>query len=192
MCQKFIEESKFYQSLFQLDQGLAREVQQNRCCFCGEGVLHCNNYPRKPRGVPRWLLGKDYTYRFSFCCDREGCRRRTTPPSVRFLGRRVYLGVMVILLSALRHGLTPKRRTQLIQTLDIPTQTLNRWLHWWREIFAFSPWWQREKACYMPPIEAAQLPGGWLMRLSAATLQGKVIQLLRLLSPITTNRHSIF
>ena len=37
-------------------------------------------YDRKPRGGSQWTL------RFSFCCDQEGCRRRHTPPSVRFHG----------------------------------------------------------------------------------------------------------
>ena len=39
--------------------------------------------------------------RFSLCCGREGCRHRATPPSVRFLGRRVYVGAVVIVASAI-------------------------------------------------------------------------------------------
>ena len=53
----------------------------------------------------------------------DGCRRRSTPPSVRFLGRRVYLGVMVILFTALQNGLTEKRRRELVDRLGVPPQT---------------------------------------------------------------------
>ena len=50
---------------------------------------------------------KDYGYRLSFCCDRDGCRKRATPPSVRFLGRKVYLGAVVVLVAAMRQGPRP-------------------------------------------------------------------------------------
>ncbi|HRZ54915.1 MAG TPA: hypothetical protein P5525_05600 [Candidatus Paceibacterota bacterium] len=46
-------------------------------------------------GGPRWQV------RFSLCCGKEGCRRRNTPPSVRFLGRWVYAGLVVILVAAM-------------------------------------------------------------------------------------------
>ena len=45
----------------------------------------------------------------AFVATREGCRRRHTPPSVRFLGRRVYAGLVVVLVSAMHHGLKPER-----------------------------------------------------------------------------------
>lgn len=57
-----------------------------------------------------------YTYktRLSFCCASEGCRHRTTPPSVHFLGCKSYLGVIVILITALEHGLSLRRRQWLM------------------------------------------------------------------------------
>ncbi len=80
-------------------------------CSCG-GRLHSANYPRAPRGGPDHLP-EEYRSRFSFCCDRDGCRKRMTPPSVRFLGRKVYLGAVVILVSAMRQGPTPRRVREL-------------------------------------------------------------------------------
>ena len=71
-------------------------------CDCG-GKLHRADYERKARGVPQW----DKCY--SFCCDQEDCRRRRTPESVRFLGRKVYAGLIVVLISAMLHGLKPER-----------------------------------------------------------------------------------
>ena len=83
----------------------------------------------------RGVLGESYQSRLSFCCAQDGCRRRSTPASVRFLGRKVYLGVIVVLLTALHHGLTEARRRRLIEELDVPLQTLWRWQRWWREQF---------------------------------------------------------
>ena len=75
------------------------------------GMLHSARYPRKPRGGLD-DLGPDYATRLSFCCAVDGCRRRTTPPSVRYLGRRVYLGAVVVLVTAMtrRHHRDRGRR----------------------------------------------------------------------------------
>jgi hypothetical protein len=40
-----------------------------------------------------------------------------TPPSVRFLGRKVSLGAVVILMSAMRQGPTPRRVHELARLL---------------------------------------------------------------------------
>jgi len=73
-----------------------------------------------------------------------------TPPSVRFLGRKVYLGAMVILVMAMEHGLNARRRKQLIEQLDLYPQTLARWRRWWREIFPASRCWQANRGHFIP------------------------------------------
>src|SRR5262245_19283304 len=93
----------FWAFLLSIVKDLAESTRQ-KGCSCG-GRLHCANYPRAPRcGSDH--LPEEYRCRFSFCCYRDGCRRRMTPPSVGFLGRKVYLGAIVILISALRQGPT--------------------------------------------------------------------------------------
>jgi hypothetical protein len=89
---------KFWQLLFDVDTCIAQAVQAARCPHCN-GPLHRADYPRKPRGGP---LDPDIeqsllSTRISFCCGRPGCRRRSTPPSVRFLGPKVYLGAAILL-----------------------------------------------------------------------------------------------
>jgi len=187
MCHAFVSDSRFYQFLLRLDQDIAMEVQE-RGCPCG-GVLHSARYPRKPRGH-RSALDESYAYRLSFCCATEGCRRRTTPPSVRFLGRKVYLGVLVVLISALEGGVSPRRRRQLVDTLDVPAQTLWRWQRWWREVFAEGPWWRLERAQFIPPIPAAGLPGELLARLHGAQLLERLVRMLWLIAPVTTTSWS--
>ncbi|MGH8550166.1 MAG: hypothetical protein ACRERU_16495 [Methylococcales bacterium] len=43
--------------------------------------------------------------------------------------------MIVVLATALPHGLTEKRRRWLIEVLDIAPQTVSRWRHFWREVF---------------------------------------------------------
>src|SRR5579862_4247721 len=89
-CQKHLADQQLFQLLQKVDGDFAEEAHQQGCLFCG-GNLHRANYDRKPRGGPQW------DWRFSFCCAKEDCRRRRTPPSVRFLGRKVYAGLVVVL-----------------------------------------------------------------------------------------------
>lgn len=184
MCHAFLSDSRFYQLLFHMDQELAADVQAGGCCFCG-GALHSARYPRKPRGL-RSALDESYETRLSFCCAVDGCRRRHTPPSVRFLGRKVYLGTMVVLLTALQHGLTDKRRRALIERLDIPPQTLARWRRWWQELFPVSRCWRLEQSHFMPPIRLDQLPGALLGRFTGSTLPQRLRQMLLLICPVST------
>lgn len=185
MCHDFFNDASFYHFLFQIDSDIASDVQKRPCQYCG-GLLHSARYPRKPRG-PRHLLTDDYESRLSFCCAEEDCRRRTTPPSVRFLGRKVYLGVVVILVTALNHGLTRQRRQQLFDQLEINPQTFYRWLTWWREVFPASRCWQSARGRFIPPVDTVQLPGVLLGRFTGRDLKHRLCQFLQLLLPLTTS-----
>ncbi len=189
MCHAFLNDSRFYQFLLRIDEETAAEVRAGGCP-CG-GVLHSARYPRKPRGI-REMLDTSYQTRLSFCCAVDGCRRRRTPPSVRFLGRKVYLGVVVILITALEHGLTPRRRQWLIETLDLWPQTVSRWRRWWRERFAVSPCWQAWRGYFVPPLAVAELPDALLDKLRGDDLRQRLYRLLRLLMPITTESCSSY
>jgi hypothetical protein len=188
VCHAFLTNTNFYQLLFQIDESIAEEVGA-RGCDCG-GVLHSARYPRKPRGI-RSALDSSYESRLSFCCAQDGCRRRSTPASVRFLGRKVYLGVIVVLLTALHHGLTEARRRQLIEQLDVPAQTLWRWRRWWRERFVATRCWRALAGQFIPPLAAHRLPGSVLERLDGRVLFERLVQLLVLLSPVTTATGSL-
>ena len=106
-----LADAKFHEQLLVFDRDLAASARAARCWLCG-GPLHSASYDRKPRGCPGGL-GQGYAERFSFCCAVDGCRRRTTPPSLRFLGRHVYLATVVTLVSALMLGITPSRMARL-------------------------------------------------------------------------------
>jgi len=178
-------DASFWPFLCAVDQDLAEEARK-KGCRCG-GRLHSSNYPRKPRGV-RPQLPELQCFRLSFCCDREGCRKRATPPSVRFLGRRVYLGAIVVLISAMRQGPTPRRARELSERFGADETTIGRWQTFWREHFPQTPFWKVTRAGFVTLGEIVSLPyslvdtflrrhpppEGWML-------------LLRFLSPITAS-----
>jgi hypothetical protein len=175
--------ARFWSVLFAIDQDIA-ETARKEGCSCG-GRLHYANYLRKPRGTPV-QLPEPQRVRLSFCCDRDGCRKRTTPPSVRFLGRKVYLGVIVILISAMRHGPTPRRVRELSKRFNADRRTIARWQVFWREHFPLTRFWKIARARLVPAVEIFSLPyslvDAFLSR--HPRCRGWTL-LLRFLSPIT-------
>lgn len=183
MCQSLPLDASFWLTLFQLDQRIADLVRLLGCPHCG-CKLHVANYPRKPRGVHRDLLGPEYTLRLSFCCS--ACHKRTTPPSLRFLGRKVYLGSIITLLSAGDDGLEREQRHALLDELDVSAQTLYRWRQWWTRTVPASSIWRSLSGWFSPPVQPNTLPGKLLIRLQGPTLALRIQQLLRLICPLTT------
>lgn len=169
--------------LLTIDRDLAETARQQGCS-CG-GRLHLANFPRKPRGQPD-PLPDEYSWRFSFCCDREGCRKRTTPPSVRFLGRKVYLAAIVVLVAAMRQGPSPRRVRELSKLFGADRRTIARWQLFWREQFPQTPFWKVARGRFAATIEAAALPLKLLeMFLHGSDPEQDWGRLLRFLSPIT-------
>jgi hypothetical protein len=103
--------------------------------------------------------------------------------SVRFLGRRVYLALAVVLVSARRAGPTPAA-ARLGTELGVARRTLERWRGWWCEQFPLTPLWCSACARFMPPVPAEQLPGGLLERFAGAA-HAALMRLLVWLSPVT-------
>ena len=103
--------------------------------------------------------------------------------SVRFLGRRVYLALAVVLVSARLAGPTPPA-ARLGLTLGVARRTMERWRGWWCEQFPLTPLWRSACARFMPPVCAQQLPGGLLERFAGAAHEA-LMRLLVWLSPVT-------
>jgi hypothetical protein len=178
-----LEDPGLYVLQLKVDEELATQAREAGCGLC-RGRLDAANYPRKPRGVAQLPAG--YDTRFSFCCAKDGCRRRTTPASMRFLGRKVYLGAVVVLASAMRHGITPVRAARLHKLLGVSLRTLARWRDWWRTAFAQSPFWKKTRALLARPVGEQTLPLS-LLDCFSGDEQSRLVSLLRLLLPITTS-----
>ena len=183
MCHPVLADSRLWPFLTQVDRDLAEKAREGGCVFCG-AALHCANYPRKPRGVDD--LPEGYELRFSYCCSVDGCRRRATPPSVRFLDARVYLGVLVILLTAMRQGPTPRGFKELHRLFGVSRRSLLRWQLWWREIFTKSAFWKGARARFSPPLREGDLPSALMTAFHAHCGLERLLLLLKFLCPITT------
>jgi len=182
VCHSLLADASFWRQLQRLDEHVAAEVRSAGCPHC-QGVLHGARYPRKVYGVSRAVLGEGYASRLSFCCAREGCRRRTTPESVRFLGRRVFPGAVVLLLGALTQDLSRRRRVRLGARFGVSERTLERWRQWWRSTLPATPWWCAARARFVPPPEERALPASLLARFGVPTTCEALIAALRFLAP---------
>jgi hypothetical protein len=186
LYQALLRDSSFFDLLLRFDQDLAEETRRAGCAC--DGVLHRAFFERKPRGDPPGL-GREHTVRFSYCCAVEGCRRRVTPPSLRFLGRKVFFGVVVLLVPVLRDGSTPARLERLRAEFSVSLRTLRRWIRWWRETFSASRFWLASRGRFARPVASQALPSSLCSAFEGlGQAPSRVLGLLRFLAPITTGQ----
>ena len=185
-------EEEFFAMLEGLDAEIAGRVAAAGFPHCG-GPLYQANYERKPRGAKIAAPGEAFTLRHSLCCGREGCRKRALPPSLRFLGRRVYLGAVVLLASVVTQLVGALRGSRALT--GVPGWTLRRWGLWWRNTFPHTSTWAELRARFRPPPpDERALPASFLVRLGADLAGGGTTPSLgeicrlaaRLLAPATT------
>ena len=105
---------------------------------------------------------------------------------MRFLGRKVYLAAIVILISAMRQGPSPRRVRELSERFHADASTIARWQTFWRGHFPQTPFWKVARARFVTLGETVSLP----YSLVNAFLRGHPpcrgwTRLLRFLSPIT-------
>jgi hypothetical protein len=93
---------------------------------------------------------------------------------------------MVLLTSAMCHGLSVRRRQALTEALGVSPQTLWRWRRWWQETFPDSRCWHAERGMFVPPIQPNRLPGALLERFTTKSLVMRTCQVLRLVAATTT------
>ena len=173
---------EFFAWLEQLEEQLTLRVAAANCAARG-GALHRSDYRRKPRGGLIAAEGEDSMVRFSLCCGREGCRKRATPPSLRFLGRRVYLGAVVIVASMVAQALGTAK--QIRGATGVPGRTVRRWLDWWRGPFLSTEVFVMLRARWVG-IAVDQIPESTRARLEGAP-EERVQTVLQLLAPLTTS-----
>jgi hypothetical protein len=180
MSHKFLSDARFHLLLKSIDQELADTLQQQNCPRCGK-TLHHADYPRSPFGIPP-CFREYYDERLSYCCGN--CRKRHTPPSVRFFGRRWFPMPFLILISALQSGINDWRLSQVKRYfgVSISESTWKRWRRWWRDTFPGTGFWVQAKGHCFP--SGGPLPRA-LISLFQGNLEQKMIPLLKFLSPIT-------
>jgi hypothetical protein len=181
MVEQFGLVREFFAHLTRIDEGIMLLLVASRCPVCG-GPLHRSDYERKPRGALLAPAGEECVTRFSLCCGREGCRKRATPPSLRFLGRRVYLGAVVLVASMfarMRMSAAEHR-----EVTGVPTRTTRRWLGWWCDAFARTDVFTAVCA-QLIGVAVEELPASIVLRLEGSPTE-QVRAMLALLAPLTT------
>jgi len=177
-CQKQLAYEKVLELLEKYDREMLEKAQQGRCLFCG-APFHRGDYDRKPNGGPA-----HWDKRYSLCCSSDGCRRRLTPASVRFFGRRAYVAPFFLLVSALNQGLTPARVRRLSEIFGVDRHTLARWRQWWLENFVGSAFWKEARARFMPLLSELILPR-CLLQAFGLPWRVHLLAALKFLAPLT-------
>jgi hypothetical protein len=101
------------------------------------------------------------------------------------MGRRVYAGLVVVLVSAMIHGLKPERVELLREALKIDRRTLERWRQWWLGLFVGSSFWRAARARFMPPLCHKTMPLSLCLSFEVER-RDRLLELLKFLAPITT------
>jgi hypothetical protein len=172
---------EFFEWLVRADEAVTRRVAAEGCAVC-DGPLHRSDYDRKPRGALIAPAGEAFVRRFSLCCGREGCRKRATPPSMRFLGRRVYLGAVVIVASMV--ALALHAAGEIRRQTGVPARTVQRWLGWWQgpfldtEVFV-------TLCARLIGVDVGRVPASIVDRLTGTSTE-RVQRMLAWLAPLTT------
>ncbi len=184
MHDHLLRDVAFWLFLLDIDLKFTRSARENGCP-CG-GRLHAGHYFRKPRGGPDGLP-RECCLRLSLCCDREGCRKRLTPPSVRFLGPKVYLLPVIFLAAAKRQGPSPRAMRELCALFGADHRTIARWQVLWQEHFPQTRFWKVERARLPRPNDATLLPRALMVAFftSPDAPRDDWERLLCFLSPIT-------
>jgi len=183
MSHNFLWNANFHFFLNTIDQDLALQAQQKGCPECGH-KLHQANYPRSPVGISPQFRNH-YDERLSFCCDT--CRKRLTPLSVRFFGRRWYPAPLFIFISALMRRVSEYSLAALKRHfgISVSESTWKRWQRWWRDSFIETLFWKQNKGMVPRALESKRSFPRALLDVFQGTLEEKMCFLLKFLSPLS-------
>ena len=111
--------------------------------------------------------------------------KKIVPETVRFLGRRIYASLVVVLITTMIHGLKQGRGRRIREALQIDSRTLKRWRQWWLDSFVRSSFWKAARAWFMPPLSERTLPLSLWLSFELEERE-RLLAVLQFLRPITT------
>jgi hypothetical protein len=85
----------------------------------------------------------------------------------------------------MQSGVTDNLINELRMSLGVARRTLQRWRHWWRELFVGTTFRDLGRGCLMPPIEPAALPMSFLERFTGKDAKTQLMLCLRFLAPLS-------
>lgn len=153
-----VDHVSLFQCLHCIDVEVANKTRAKRCPRCG-GPLHWGRYGRKPRGEGVDVeIPEEFRQRLSLCCGR--CRKRTLPSSCLYLGRKVFWGCAVMLVTAAAQGLGTHTITELCARFEVSRRTVKRWVSFFEVVFPWSAAWQRLRGRVGVEVRNEDLPRG--------------------------------
>ena len=171
-----------FRGLCAIDRELASRTRAGRCPHCGN-ALHSAHFARKPRGELRDASPPpECRIRLGLCCGT--CRRRALPPSVLYLGRRVYWGAAVLLVTSAAQGLQPCTINELCERFGVTRRTVKRWVQFFLAAFPRSDAWRRLRGHVSASVANDLLPRSFLSWLldERKNAEGALIDALRLIA----------
>ena len=126
---------------FYIDQKIADEFRKEaHCVKCRKKTKFLKaNYARKPRGIPNTVsmefAEKYLSSRFSFLC--VVCKKRHTPASIRYFGRKVYIESTIFLFQFFFEA---KAQAPRKSTLDLDAYPCKLTRKRWPWFFAHHIW----------------------------------------------------
>lgn len=156
MLSELLKNKSLFYHLYTIDKDIAEQYRQMPCPYCG-GPLYFANYIRKPRGEPEGVPEECFT-RFSLCCGNEGCRHRVMPPSCRFMGRKVYWHIVILVIISNWQNKKNLNIFKVSKLFDVSRNTITRWITFYQDIFPSSPQWQMIRGQVSVFIKNNKLP----------------------------------
>ena len=164
LYQALLADARFHELLLTFDRDL------RDCRTSGEMRAvrrHTAFRPLPPQAPwPSGRAGRGARLAFSFCCAVDGCRKRTTPPSLRFLGRKVYLAAMVVLIAIMRQGATAAAYGSCPRWLASTAGRSSAGGHGGAAASHRARSGRSARAAFMPPVDRDRLPASLLERFS--------------------------
>ena len=177
--------------LLSFDREIIEKAHGKPCPYCqgkDKGTLHRADYVRRVDGIDiSGIADHDKNRRFSLCCSKDGCRKRHTVASARFIGRTTYSSTVVLLAMILHQGYSRRRYRQLHRLFGLNRKTIDRWVAKWRSEFIKTPFYRRMSGSFIPPPEILNIPRSILVRFEGKLLN-KLLELAKYLSPISSPR----
>jgi hypothetical protein len=98
------------------------------------------------------------------------------------------MAAVIVLISAMRHGATPKRMAQLRKLTGARFRTVERWRHWWKEDFVQSPFWKAARGRLRMQLDETAFPLSLLNSFPGDADKTMLICFLRFILPLTAPR----
>ncbi len=121
---------------------MAESTRKLGCKFC-KSPLHFARYVRKGRSGTSLELPEGWNIFYSFCCSREGCRKRNRPLSVRYAGQSPHSASLLILAHLFSVGSSFRSIKALVNSIEVSERTIRRWMKMWKYIHNNSLWWRK-------------------------------------------------